>query len=242
MQNNSKITEINHAIKNAFRIWNASLSYNVIFSIFYFSILIVLASFAFNYFGIHEEVSAFAPLMQSDPDAFMEKMKALLETESYTQFLLSLIFIKALVFPLNMGMLNIYHQKATNNPSTISSLFVGYQGIRFFRFLGYAIFWNSFYFIIPGPFKIIWVLLCFFIAPIMFFLNQNFYKAIALSFQIMKGKILLVIACTVVASLVSYSGILIFGFGIVLTFPFWNAMIYSCFSQIFLLNSNFSKI
>ncbi|WP_300673515.1 hypothetical protein [Soonwooa sp.] len=235
MQNTPNNSEINIVLSRAFTLWASTTKFQFAFSIFYFSILFVLASFAFTYFGINEKVDAFAPLLESDQNAFMEKMKELALTPEYTNFLIAIIAIKAIVFPLNIGMQNVFAVKENGQEPTLSDLLVGYQGVSFFKYFAFGIFWNSVFFLLPTPFVIIWILVCFFVSPLMFFLNQNSFKSIAITFTVLRTKFLLVLVCTIVAIFFSYSGLLMFGFGILLTFPFWNAIIYACFRHVFVI-------
>lgn len=237
MENTPKNSEINIVLTRAFALWASTTKFQIVFSIFYFAILFVLASFAINYFGINEKIAAFAPLMQSDPDGFVAKMKELAMTPEYTNFLVAVIAIKAIVFPLNIGMQNVFAVKESGTEPVFNDLLIGYQGINFLKYLAFGIFWNSVFFIMPSPFAVLWVLICFFVSPLMFFLNQNSFKSIAITFTVLRTKFFLVFVSTIVAILFSYSGVLMFGFGILLTFPFWNAIIYACFRQVFTVKS-----
>ncbi|QIG90048.1 hypothetical protein G6R40_10415 [Chryseobacterium sp. POL2] len=239
MEKTPNTSDINLVLSRAFNLWSSTLKFQISFSLFYFAILFALASFAFNYFGINEKVEAFAPLLQSNPDAFMEKMKELAVTEEYSNFMFALIVIKAIVFPLNIGMLNIFAVKESGKDPLLSDLLVGYQGINFFKYFTYGIFWGSVYYLssIFAPLLLVWVLVSFFVSPIMFFLNQSSFKAISLGFAALKTNFILIFVCTLVAIAFSYSGLLMFGFGFLLTFPFWNAIIYACFRHVFVVKA-----
>ncbi|MFN3020222.1 hypothetical protein ACK1KB_04445 [Chryseobacterium sp. TY3] len=239
MENTPNNSEINIVLSRAFALWSNTMKFQISFSIFYFAILLVLASFAFNYFGINKKVEDFAPLIQSDPDAFMAKLRELAVTPEYSNFVYVIVLIKALVFPLNIGMYKVYALKEMGENPGLNDMLAGYQGISFFKYFTYGIFWGCVYYLcsIFAPLLLVWVLVTFFVSPLMFFTNINSFQAIGKSIQAIRANFFTIFVCTIVAILFSYCGILMFGFGILLTFPFWNAIIYSCFRQIFTIRN-----
>lgn len=99
MQNSQNKIDLSQLFRNAFAYWSATLGYQLIFSIFYFSLLLILSIFAFNYFGLYEKVNAFAHLLTTDLPAYQKKSEEMGRTEEFKLFTMSLIFIKAIVFP-----------------------------------------------------------------------------------------------------------------------------------------------
>ena len=235
MQNSQNKIDLSQLFRNAFAYWSATLGYQLIFSIFYFSLLLILSIFAFNYFGLYEKVNAFAHLLTTDLPAYQKKSEEMGRTEEFKLFTMSLIFIKAIVFPLNMGLLQMYRKLDLQEEININDLFVGYMGFNFLKFAGYGLFASSVYFLSFSlfPLTIVWILLSFFISPLMLFANQGIFPALQLNFAALKKNFETIVICTIASIVISYSGLLMFGIGLALTFPFWNAMIYALYRELF---------
>ena len=75
-----------------------------------------------------------------------------------------------------------------NEEIVIGDLFVGYNGLNFFKFIGYFLFWLMIYLLIWQtiilPF--LWVLATLFIAPLMFFLDKRIFEALSINFKALK--------------------------------------------------------
>lgn len=235
MQNSPNKIDLMQIIREAVNYWLATLRYQVVFSIFYFSLLMILGTFAFNYFGLYNKVEAFSNLLMTDQEAFQKKSQELALTPEFQNFVTALIFIKALIFPLNIGLLQIYRNIDMKEEVTINDLFTGYMGQNFFRFLSYGIFANILYFIASSffPLNFVWVLLSVFVSPLMLFANQGMLKAIQLNFKALQGNFVTIAVICLISIIFSYSGALFFGVGLAITFPFWNATIYVLYKTIF---------
>lgn len=117
----------------------------------------------------------------------------------------------------------------------LSDLFAGYNGLNFFRYISYYIFW---YFIYRFTFPtiilaVVWVCITMFVAPMMFFMNKTIFESLSLSFKALKVYFLEIIVCAMVAVIFKYIGFALFLVGGLFTFPFWNAIIYSLYKTIF---------
>lgn len=227
--------DLSQLFKSAFNYWNATLRYQVLFSIFYFSLMIILLAFVYNYLGLSEKVNSFAHLLTTDLPAYQKKSEELGKTEEFKLFTMAFILIKAIVFPLNIGLLQIYRKIDLKEEITVNDLFTGYLGFNFLKFAGYGLFASSVYLLTFSlfPLNFVWILLSFFISPLMLFANQGIFPALRLNFSALRKNFGTILLCSIASILFSYSGILMFGIGLVLTFPFWNAMIYALYQQLF---------
>ena len=77
------------------------------------------------------------------------------------------------------------------------------------------------------------MMLTIFSVPLMFFMNVNTIEGIKLTVKGLKQDFTTVLISVVIATLFSLSGLLLFGFGFLFTFPFWHAMIYTLYQQFF---------
>jgi len=107
--------------------------------------------------------------------------------------------------------------------------------LLFFKFFGFYLFWlivfsyaNSL--IILG---VVWLIVTVFSVPLMFFSNISTFEGIRLTFKALKKDFSTVLIAVIVAIIFSLSGLLLFGFGFLLTFPFWHAVIYALYQQFF---------
>lgn len=67
----------------------------------------------------------------------------------------------------------------------------------------------------------------------MYFRNEPLGTAMVTSFQAMRGNFLTLLICVIGTAFISYLGLVVFLVGYALTFPFWNAMIYTLYKNIF---------
>jgi hypothetical protein len=72
-----------------------------------------------------------------------------------------------------------------------------------------------------------------FVAPLLFFTPMNLIEAMKISFKVVAGNFFVIAACSILAIIFSYSGFFLFFFGLLFTFPFWNAIIYTLFKSYF---------
>ena len=78
---------------------------------------------------------------------------------------------------------------------------------------------------------IVWVFITLFSIPLMFFMDVKTFEGIGLTIKGLKRDFVTILISVIVALLFSLSGILLFGFGFLFTFPFWNAVIYSLYKN-----------
>jgi hypothetical protein len=162
----------------------------------------------------------------------MEEIAKLPQMES---FILGVFILFALLNPLNVGFYKIYRKVDLKEKVTVNDLFAGYLGLAFFKFFGFYLFWmiifsyaNSLLFL-----GFAWIFLTLFSVPLLFFMNVNTLQGIKLTFKGLKIDFVNIAISMLIAFLFSLSGLVLFGVGFLLTFPFWHAMIYTLYQKIY---------
>ena len=226
---------IQEILKTAFSYWNRTLFYQLAFSLLYFSLFFLGYFYLFKYFGLWDEMRQHSELLKTDFPAFNKKMEEVAKLPQTQSFLLGIFFLFALLNPLNVGFYKIYRKLDLKEKVTMNDLFAGYLGFDFFKFFGFYLFWmivfsyaNSM--LLLG---VVWIILTLFSVPLMFFMNVNTLEGIKLTWKGLKQDFTTILVSVLVATLFSLSGILLFGFGFLFTFPFWHAMIYTLYQQYF---------
>lgn len=222
-------------LRQAFFYWNKALLYHLVFSLLYFTLFMAGYFYLVQYFGLWDEFMKYRDLVQTDLPAFNKKMEEIAKTPQAANFTLAFFGLIALLNPLNVGLYKIYRKIELKEPVFFNDLFAGYQGSDFFSFVGFYLFWmiiftyaNAFLFL-----GVAWIFLTLFCVPLMFFLNVKIFKAIGLTWQVLRYNFSTVVIAMVVALLFSLSGILLCGIGFVLTFPFFNSMIYVLYRYLY---------
>jgi len=230
---------IDFILKQAFFYWNKTLVYQLLFSIIYFSVFFAAYLYIENRFGIYNQFSsAFLEYFQVGPkgiDALNQELATIKSGTNYTYTTLGILIVSAFLYPLNLGFFQIYRKIDLKEQVEMSDLFVGYNGLNFFRYTSYFVFW----FLVCDMLKVtvvfplLWIMITLFIAPLMFFQNKTIFEGISLSWKAIKMYFIEILVCTIVAVLFKYVGFAAFLVGALFTFPFWNAMIYSLYKTIF---------
>ena len=231
---NSEPFNLQSILKESFGYWSRTLPYQFLFSIVYFSVLYIFANYFSEYLGVKEKVMELYPLILENPDAFSLKFQEYMVTDDFRLYVLSMIFSTSLVYPLNIGLLEIYRKLDRGEAFSTQDLFEGYNGAHFFRYMSYYFTWGMIYhyaksLLIPALF---WVMATLLVAPIMHFKKERLGTAIIMSFQVFTKHLFLFFSLTVVAFLLVYSGLTLFLAGILLTFPFWNAVVYVLYQRL----------
>lgn len=226
---------IDFILKQAFFYWNKTLVFQLMFSMIFFGIFLTSLFFFGDRYGIWEQNQVLTEALKEGTKAYMEKIAELSATEGYQMFTLAIWATTAFLYPLNLGMFQIFRKLDLNEKIELGDLFAGYNGINFLKYLGYYLFWFMIYrFTLPtGVLAIAWVAVTLFVAPLMFFTNKRIFEAISLNFKALKMYFVEIMVCIFVAILFKYLGFTLFLIGGLFTFPFWNAMIYSLYKTVF---------
>lgn len=222
-------------LKQAFFYWNKTLVFQLMFSIMYFGIFLTVLFMCDMKYGIMGEFSEVGKYMQHGVKVYAEQLNKLVATDNYQNFSLWIMGTTIFLYPLNLGFFQIYRKMDIGEKPELSDLFAGYNGLNFFRYISYYIFW---YFIYRFTFPtiilaVVWVCITMFVAPMMFFMNKTIFESLSLSFKALKVYFLEIIVCAMVAVIFKYIGFALFLVGGLFTFPFWNAIIYSLYKTIF---------
>ncbi|SHK14180.1 hypothetical protein [Epilithonimonas mollis] len=223
--------EIGKILTEAYQYWIRTLPFQLLFTVLYFSIFMFFSMYAFRYYGLFEEIQKFQNLFYSDTKVFLNKYEELMQTENAQYFAMVVIVIKSVLFPLNIGFLKIYRKLDLGDLPQMSDLFAGFRGHYFFLFAIYALFWN----IINNYllfFTILWIPMLLMIPSLVFFKNYNFFLSFRISVSVFRNNVLLLLLATLASIIISYSGLVMFFFGIFVTFPFWNAVIYVLYKHL----------
>ncbi len=227
--------QLSEILKMAFTYWNKTLLYQIIYSLLYFSLFFLGYFFLFRYFGLWDALSPYSDLIKTDMPAFNEKMKEISVLPQTQGFVLGIFILLALINPLNVGFYKMYRKIDLKEPVTLNDLFAGYLGFDFFKFFGFYLFWMIIFsyansLVLLGA---VWIILTVFSVPLMFFMNINTFEGISLTFKALKKDFTTVIIAAIVGVIFSLSGLLLFGLGFLLTFPFWHAIVYVMYQHFF---------
>ncbi|WP_029298271.1 hypothetical protein [Chryseobacterium hispalense] len=222
-------------LKQAFFYWNKTLVFQLMFSIMYFGILMTVFFFCDAKYNVLNGYIEAAKYAKDGVQVYTEHLQKLLSTDNFQNFSMWMMGTNIFLYPLNLGFYQIYRKMDLGEKIVIGDLFAGYNGINFFKYIGYYIFW---YFIFAYSIQtiilgVVWVCITMFVAPMMFFMNKSIFESIALHFKALKMFSVEILVCIIVAIMFKYVGFLIFFVGGLFTFPFWNAMIYSLYKVIF---------
>lgn len=229
---------IDFILKQAFSYWSKTFGLQLMFSIVYFGILMTVFFFLGIKYNIFAEMQTayndYQNVGKSGLADFQTDMATILESEGFQYFILGLMAVRIFLYPLNLGFYQIYKKMDLKEEIRINDLFAGYIGINFFKFISFYIFWIFLYTIIGRTFilPVIWVMLTIFAAPLMFFENKRIIEIIAIGWKALKTNFLEIFVSVLVALIFCYAGLIVFFVGILFTFPFWNAMIYSLYKNI----------
>lgn len=219
----------------AFEYWSKTIMFQVLFSICYFAVYLGLTFFLFSYYGVMEQIHDLSAYFNTDQVLAREKYMEIIASENFRYVTLWIVVITALLFPLNLGLFNIYRKMDKAEEISVGDLFVGFEGSSFFKYIGYALFWGGIYYISKMTLFLapVWVLITLFVGPLMFFNNLNIQESLKLSFQAVGKNIVGCLMALLLAVFGSYIGAALCGVGILLTFPFWNAVLYAYYQKIF---------
>ena len=228
-------SNIEEILRKAVNYWAMTLNIQILFSLLYFSIIFLLGFYFFKYYGLQEEFIRLVKISETDIPLAQKGIIEWAKDPNFSSFMIALVLIKAVMFPLNIGIFEIYRKIDEKLPYTISDLYAGYRGFNFFKFLGFAVFWGfiNLYAHVSIVLVLFWILITLFSAPLMFFMNVSIFESIRLTVKVFKIDFLTIFTCSCLAFIFSYFGIVFFFAGIIFTFPFWNAIIYTMYQKYF---------
>ncbi|MDC8105883.1 hypothetical protein ACNFU2_13375 [Chryseobacterium sp. PTM-20240506] len=226
---------IDFILKQAFFYWNKTLIFQLMFSIIYFAIFFTGMFFFASRFGIWEQSQELSEALRLGTKVYMEKAAAMSATENYQKFSYGILGIIVFLYPLNLGFFQIFRKMDLNEKIVLGDLFAGYNGLNFFKYISYFLFWFFIYLLTAQTIilGVAWVFVTIFVAPLMFFADKRIFEAITLNFKALKMYFVEIAVCIIVAFIFKYAGFALFLVGGLFTFPFWNAIIYSLYKTVF---------
>lgn len=224
---------VEQIFREAFARWKSVMKYNILFSVLYLGLISIITYGVANYTGAWEKFQGLQPT--KNLEVYMSRMEALMKTQEITNFSLFIPFAIGLVYPLQIGFFQIFEKKDRDEETSLNDLFAGFIGGNFVKFSLYYILWTMIYtfmqsLIVPAPF---WVAITLFAPPLMFFRKEGLGNALIISFNTFKKNFALLIICVLLTAIVVYAGAFAFFVGYLFTFPFWLAMIYTLYRNIF---------
>lgn len=228
-------TGVAPVLKKAFFYWKSTIIYQLLFSVLYFGLFFIGYFYLLQYFGLWDEFMKHRDLVSTDLPSFNKKMEEIARLPQARNFGLAFFFLTALINPLNVGLYKVYRKIDQKEEVFFNDLFAGYQGITFFRFVGFYLFWIIIFTYANAIFLlgIVWYLLTLFCVPLMFFMDVKIFEGISLTFKVLRKNLSVILITAVVALLFGFSGVLLCGVGILLTFPFIHSMIYTLYQQFY---------
>ncbi len=227
---------IDFLLKEAFRYWNQTLLYQIVFSLLYLSVLFLTVIYFANYYGILDGyMGAFQKFMQTrDIGAYQKMLDSVTQSPDFKKFTWIVFGTNVFLYPLNLGLFKIFRKLDLKEMPEITDLFAGYMGINFFIYIGFYMFWLYIYNVASSTIilGVVWVFITLFSAPLMFFMDKRIFETISLSIKALRLYFVEIVVCIIVAVAFKYMGV-ISVFGMIFTFPFVNAMIYALYKTIF---------
>ena len=230
---------IDFILKQAFFYWNKTLVYQLMFSIVYLALFFTVFFYFSERYGIMEQflgaMSDYMKIGSIGMEQYKTDISTIIAGKGFQNFYLGIVGAQIFLYPLNLGFYQIYRKIDLKEDVGLSDLLAGYNGLNFFRYASYFIFWYFLYSFIAQTLilPVVWVMITLFVAPLMFFQNKTIFEGIALNWKALKIYFIEIFVCTIVAVLFKYLGFAVFLIGGLFTLPFWNAMIYSLYKTIF---------
>lgn len=221
-------------MRTAFGYWSGTLKYHAVFSLVFFSVLFSVYVYFAAQYGLIDQFREASGLL-SDMTAYNEYIREISQTPEWLK--LSLILMGTLVFlyPMNLGFYKIFRKMDQNEEVDIRDLFSGYNGLNFLKYTSFYLFWFIIFSYTSGTVILgfVWILITLFSGPLMFFMDHRFFETFPLNFKVLKVNFMEVLVCVLAAFAFKFAGLLLFGIGILFTYPFINAMIYTLYQKYF---------
>ncbi|NAW51540.1 hypothetical protein GNY06_09160 [Elizabethkingia argentiflava] len=234
MQQLREINSFSQIITEAVGYWGKTLRFQILFSLCYFMVYLGLTYFLFDYYGILAQIQELSVYFSSHNSAAREKYLEIITSENFISVSFWMVGVMALLFPLNLGLFNIYNKMDKNEQVFTSDLFVGFEGSNFFKYFGYALLWGAIYYVCKMFFILmpVWILLTLLTGPLIFLEQKSILQALQLSFKLVINNMRKSISVFLLAIVGSYCGIFLCGIGLLLTLPFWNAVLYAYYRKL----------
>lgn len=233
-QNYPQKTGIDFILKDAFSYWSKTLLYQVLYSLLYISVLILVFYYASAKYGILEQYLALGDKLKDGFDVYQAAIAEMTKSPGFMTFYWIMIGALVFLYPLNLGFYKMFRKIDTGEKPLMEDLFAGYLGTNFFIYTSFYLFWFLIYLyamptVILG---VVWVFITLFAAPLMFFMDKKIFESISLTWKALKLYPLEILVCSIVAIMFKYVGVLTI-IGAIFTLPFWNPMIYALYKKVF---------
>ncbi len=234
IQNHTQKAKVGDILRAAFLYWKKTLVFQALFSLIYFSILIIVVFVVSEKLGLLGQYQELMQKYSHDMQLYMKEAQKIAASPNYIQFFWILNGTLIFLFPLNMGLFQIYRKLDLKQPIEIADLFAGYSGSNFFKYISLALFWMMAYLLVLQTLflPILWVFITLFTGPLMFFTNKRLVETIPLNIKALKLYSAEIFVCVVIGLFIKYLGVITI-FGAIFTYPIMTAMIYALYKVIF---------
>lgn len=230
--------ETGSIISHAWDNYKSTIIYGILYVIFAFVISalvsIIFPNSTFNPDMIKE-------IIENAKTGDTESIKEIISSYQDRSFgdsmisILASLISGALLYPLSAGLLYITHKNNTKQNIEIGDLFIGYRQntvnlMIYGLIISVLASIGTMLCLLPG----IYIYIVGFVGlPIVFFGNKNISEGLSLSFSTTNNNLGLAIATAILTFLISISGVLLCGIGVIFTLPFMYAAAYSLYCALF---------
>jgi hypothetical protein len=226
---NTPPVAVGEIISHAFENYKNALLYALLIFTGSFILSQIFSSVIAPLSGFDEEI-----LLEVMQDAMRGKPANFNEIPGSNMYVLLSWFVGLLLFPLNVGFMYIIHKFNTGQQVTFSDVTIGYRQntgniILYYILTSILITIGLFLCFLPG---VALAVLFFLGIPIVFFENKSAVEAIKKSFEVSKPHFWTLFAAIILGVLITLSGILLCGIGIMLSGMFIYAVMYSAYCAV----------
>lgn len=223
-------------LQKAFEYWIKTFHIQILASLLFFGLLSIFSVKIVEILNLNH-LPAFITAEAGKPTQEKEVLE-FIKNPNFAYLIFSLIFIFSGLFPLSIGLFNIYEKISQKEKFKISDLFIGYIGNNFFKYTLSFLFWYfvlSFLSVLHPLISVLWIFFCIFSVPIMFFLNVGIFQAIKLSFISVKNNIGIAFISTITILLFYVFFLSLIPFSLLFISFFWTSIIYAFYKEIFIV-------
>jgi hypothetical protein len=166
----------------------------------------------------------------------IKEMKLYIESLGLKFIVVSYLVSAVCIWPLRVGLVHIMHQQNNGIEPTVSDFFVAYQGENFKKYIGYFLVYSLIFTLssvmgfLGSIFQIGLVIYTLLVVPVMLVENCGFSDAFAKALRINSQHRITILLLAIIACAMSYSGVLLFGVGLLFTWPFSTIICYAIYN------------
>lgn len=217
---------INHAFTNYFKV----IGWAILLFLIYIAISVVF-SFVAGPISGYDALEAQSVMTGINPEDFSDVWSSFLEIPGYKEYLLISMLFSLVMYPLFTGFVMIMHRANMETQVSFSDLFIGFR-TNAFQYILFGLISSLVMFVasLLCIFPVFFALPLFFLGvPIILFENASAIEAIKKSFNTAKENYGTLLGLSFISFIIAVAGILLCGIGVLLTYPFYFAAMYSAY-------------